>query len=79
MYTFTKTGDESDKITVRHEIGNDEVTWPELVENFMYFLQGCGYIFLEEEFEQKVAKIVGEKNDIVEYDASKERKLEGAE
>jgi len=46
----------SGKIIFKRETGNgdklvmtttDEATWPELMDNFKFFLQGCGYILPE--------------------------------
>jgi hypothetical protein len=38
-YTFIH---ETDTTKVVHTI--DSVTWPELLENFKYFLAGCGFM-----------------------------------
>jgi hypothetical protein len=39
-YTFVRHNNGS---TVTHSFGQDEMTWPELAEEFFVFLRGCGY------------------------------------
>ncbi len=48
---------ESKKIRITHEISDNEITWPELIEEFVDFLRGCGYKIEEGEFvEQETAE-----------------------
>ena len=61
MFVFTRTSsddDRFDKETVRMEVYNDEISWPDLMEKFAQFLRGCGYSFTNEDMKETVKEIV---------------------
>ena len=41
-----------DYTTITYEIDNNEMTWPELLIEFRYFLHACGYHFKDEEADE---------------------------
>jgi hypothetical protein len=62
MYKFIKTPDEDNKFSqtlVEVTIPHNEKTWPELVEEFYYFLQGCGFHMSRATMEEYMDGLIG--------------------
>lgn len=66
MFKFIKTSDsenEHDASEIEYRVLSNDVTWPDLVEEFMRFLLGCGYTFdvdrYTDEAERVAAKLQG--------------------
>jgi len=39
-----------DERSVEHKVTDEDMTWPDLSEDFFSFLQGCGYVLSREDF-----------------------------
>ena len=66
MFKFIKTSDpenEHDASEIEYRVLSNDVTWPDLVEEFMRFLLGCGYTFdtdgYADEVERAAARLQG--------------------
>jgi len=59
MFKFIKTSDPEnahDASEIEYRVLSNDVTWPDLVEEFMRFLLGCGYTFDVDGYDDEVER-----------------------
>lgn len=59
MFKFIRTSDPEhapDAAEIEYRVLSNDVTWPDLVEEFMQFLRGCGYSFDIDSYDEEVER-----------------------
>ncbi len=64
MYKFIKEPDKNhqfDKNRIEYSVG--DATWPALLEEFKYFLKGCGFLFDDSDYNLRCYGIESDNSD----------------
>ena len=60
MIKFIKITDlenRHDRVVVEHTVEDNDVSWPDLLEDFFHFLRGCGYQVGHDAFMEEAADL----------------------